>query len=438
LPNLAPHRAEYWTRQFPNATELQLTLSAPLQRALEQLAIERAEALGPRVSLAMLVADHRNGEILASIGSAAYTDVARDGFIDMTDAVRSPGSTLKPLIYGLAFELGLAHPESLIEDRPQGFGHYAPANFDGDFAGTLTLREALQRSLNVPAVTLLEQVGPARLLARLRRAGVNAQLPGERPPGLAIALGGIGLRLRDLVALYTAIAGGGQPRPLRELQHPAAPQPVAHGGKQPVLDARAAWYLTSILSGADAMNTGTNAIALKTGTSYGYRDAWALGFDGRHVVGVWAGRPDGVPVADLTGAKVAVPILIDAFTRIGPATAFAPAPAEVLQLASDQLPRPLRRVDARGGTAAPQVEIAYPPDGARIDLQPDRPDAAPAPLILKARGGKTPLRWFVNGNPLPLQAFARPNRWQPDGRGFTEILLIDAAGAKATAAVLID
>ena len=130
----------------------------------------------------------------------------------MTRAVRSPGSTLKPLIYGLAFEAGLAHPESLIEDRPTGFGAYVPQNFDGFSRGTVTVREALTQSLNIPAVVALDAVGPARLVARLKRAAVTAVLPDASAPGLAVGLGGLGISLRDLVALYAAMARGGRGR----------------------------------------------------------------------------------------------------------------------------------------------------------------------------------------------------------------------------------
>ncbi|EIC22670.1 penicillin-binding protein 1C [Thiorhodovibrio frisius] len=441
LPQLAAHRAEYWWRRLPDAPVLQLTLSAPLQQALETLAREHATALAPSVSLAIMVVEHSSGEVLASVGSAGYTDVARDGFIDMTDAVRSPGSTLKPLIYGLGFELGIAHPESLIEDRPMGFGDYAPANFDGDFTGTVTVREALQRSLNVPAVIMLEHIGPVRLLARLRRAGAAPQLPGNRPAGLAIALGGVGLRLRDLMALYTAIARGGQPVALSEQRALSTTSPTRRPSPPtPVLDPRAAWYLTSILSGANATNGGAAAIAVKTGTSFGYRDAWALGFDGRHVVGVWAGRPDGAPVTELTGASVAVPILVDAFARLGRPTAFPAAPPGILQLSSDQLPSPLQKVGSRSahGFASPQVQIAYPPDGARIDLNAANSSSSPPALILKARGGQPPFRWIINGQPIRSDAFARSSRWYPDGRGFARVLLIDAAGSQATTQIFID
>ena len=191
-----------------------LTIDAGFQARLKSLASERAAALSDSVSVAILVADHQTGEILASVGSSGLFDERRDGFIDMTRAVRSPGSTLKPLIYGLAFELGIAHPETLIEDKPVDFAGYPPENFDREFHGTVSVRRALQLSLNVPAIELLEAVGPARLVARMRRAGAAPVLPDLSPPGLAVGLGGVGVTLTDLVAIHAAIARGGMAVPL--------------------------------------------------------------------------------------------------------------------------------------------------------------------------------------------------------------------------------
>ena len=182
------------------------------------------------MSVAILVADHKTGEILASIGSSDLFDERRDGFIDMTRAVRSPGSTLKPLIYGLAFELGLAHPETLIEDKPIDFAGYSPENFDREFHGTVSIRRALQLSLNVPAIELLEAVGPARLVARMRRAGATPVLPDISPPGLAVGLGGVGVTLTDLVAIHAAIARGGMSVPLvNRRRAPARPRRAGEG-----------------------------------------------------------------------------------------------------------------------------------------------------------------------------------------------------------------
>jgi penicillin-binding protein 1C len=283
----------------------------------------------------------------------------------MTRAVRSPGSTLKPLIYGLAFEQGVAHPETLIEDKPIDFAGYAPANFDRQYHGTVSLRRALQLSLNIPAIQLLEAVGPARLVARMRRAGATAILSDMSPPGLAVGLGGVGVTLTDLVAIHAAIARGGAAVPLilerhKELNLTAPSQ---------VLEGRAAWYVASILAGAPGPNhVSPGSIAFKTGTSYGYRDAWAVGFDGKHAIGVWVGRPDGAPVPGLIGVDAAAPILMDAFARLGPLTPLKAAPPGILMASAGSLPAPLRRFrspNTRGLAAARAPEIAFPPQDVR-------------------------------------------------------------------------
>src|SRR5690606_14870026 len=204
LPQLAPHAAEAAVAALPKQQRHHLAIDLTIQRRLEELVREKLPTLGPRISVAILVADNESGEVLARVGSADFNDAERAGRIDMTRGVRSPGSALKPFIYGLAFEDGIAHPETLIEDRPMRFGAWRPENFDLTFQGTVTLRRALQLSLNVPAVALLESVGPQRLFARLEMAGAQLQLPQGEIPGLAIGLGGLGLRLEDLTTLFTA------------------------------------------------------------------------------------------------------------------------------------------------------------------------------------------------------------------------------------------
>jgi penicillin-binding protein 1C len=432
FPLLAPHATQRARVAHPDQAVQRLTLDADLQARLETLAAERAQALGERLSLALLVADHGTGEILASVGSAGLLAGDREGFIDMTRAVRSPGSTLKPLIYGLAFEAGIGHPESLIEDRPAGFGRYVPANFDRDYQGTVTLRRALQLSLNIPAVKLLEAVGPASLVARLKRAGARPELPDLSPPGLAIGLGGVGLRLTDLVAVYGAIARGGRALKLVE-NLSATPVIQDPSGQQRVLEAGAAWQVANILAGVPAPEAASAAgLAFKTGTSYGYRDAWALGFDGRHVIGVWAGRPDGAPVPGLTGITAAAPLLIDTFARLGPRQPLPPAPPGVLHTTTAKLPPPLRQVGGSAATAGPR--IAFPPAGARLALAP----GGEAELTLKVRDGQPPFTWFANGAPIAREPYARATHWRPAGPGFVSLAVVDAEGRSSRVRVFLE
>ena len=312
LPMLAPHAADQVVALEPDRRVHRLTIDLHLQKSLQDLARERARALGPDMSIAILAVDNASGEVRARVASADYFDARRAGQVDMTQALRSPGSTLKPFIYGLGFEDGLIHPDTLIDDKPARYGSYTPENFDLTFQGTVTVRRALQLSLNVPAVAVLGKVGVNRLSARLSQTGAALVLPKGEEPGLAMGLGGVGVRLSDLVMLYTGLARLGVALPLVERSGASAQSP------RRLLDPVAAWYVGNILIGAPPPeNAPHGRIAFKTGTSYGYRDAWAVGFDGRMTIGVWVGRPDGAPVPGLVGRASAAPILFDAFARSG-------------------------------------------------------------------------------------------------------------------------
>lgn len=428
FPMFAAHMAQAAVTNRPNAREIDLTIDRRLQQALEKLAAGRALQIDPKVSVAILAADIQTGDILASVGSAGLFNEESDGYVDMTTAVRSPGSTLKPLIYGLGFELGLCHPESLIEDRPTAFQSYVPVNFDGFSHGTVTIRQALTESLNIPAVIVLDAVGTARFVQRLERAHVDPKLPKDTEPTLAMGLGGVGVTLRDLVSLYAAIARGGTPVTL--LDGVATP-PAEAAVVAPVLDPVAAWYVADILSDVPPpLNGSPGRIAYKTGTSYGYRDAWAIGFDGKTVIGVWVGRPDGTPVPGIAGITSAAPVLFEAFDRLGvPGTPLPSAPAGVIFASNTQLPAPLQRfrhpdADVVSRDAAP--EIAFPADGVDVDLGLGTADASP--LVIKVRNGVPPFTFFANGAPFSRSAFARQDIWQPDGPGFVTLSVVDAEG----------
>jgi penicillin-binding protein 1C len=441
FPMLAAHLGQAAVAAHPEIIRHKLTIDRNLQASLETLVHERIAGLGPRLSAAVVVADHLSGEILASVGSAGLFEEKRDGHVDMTEALRSPGSTLKPLIYGLAFEQGLAHPESLIEDRPTGFGGYAPANFDGFHRGTVTIREALTESLNVPAVVVLDAVGPARLVARLKRAGAASALPDLTAPGLAIGLGGVGIGLRDLVSVYGAIARGGAPLSLRDGVADEAVKPAIEAGS-PVLEKGAAWYVADILADVPPpLNGSPGQIAYKTGTSYGYRDAWAIGFDGRHVIGVWVGRPDGTPVSGLSGITTAAPILFEAFDRLGARRMplKGPPPGVIAEATTARLPPPLRRFrhpDAQIVARDSDPEIAFPLDGVAVDLGIKAGD--PGPLVIKVRNGAPPFTYFANGTPIGRAPFARSETWQPDGPGYVTLSVVDAVGRSDRVTVFLE
>jgi len=426
MPALAPHAADQAVAAAPDRKLLHLTIEAGLQQRLEELARERARALGPDLSVALVVVDNASGEVLARVAAADYFDEHRAGQVDMSQALRSPGSALKPFIYGLAFEDGVVHPETLIDDRPIRYGTYAPENFDLTFQGTVTVRKALQLSLNVPAVALLDAVHASRFVARLGDAGAPLVLPPGEVPGLAMGLGGLGIRLADLTMLYAGLARLGTTVPLIERRDGASGAP----GPRRLLDPVAAWYVGNVLIGTPPPeNAAGGRIAFKTGTSYGYRDAWSVGFDGNHTVGVWVGRPDGAPVPGLIGRSAAAPILFEAFARMnGPVAPLPAAPRGVIVAATGKLPPPLQRFRPAGigHDSETPLRIMFPPDGARLELASD--GAKPDPIALKIAGGVAPLTVLVNGVPLSDAGPRRTLAFAPDGPGFVRLTVMDARG----------
>lgn len=421
FPALAPHLTERLAAAVPRGTRIETTITPGLQRAAEALAGRAVAGQAGQVSVALLVADHRTGEILASVGGAAWTDAKRAGFLDLTQAPRSPGSTLKPFVYALAFDDGLAHPETLIEDRPVAFGPWRPQNFDRSFRGTVPVRQALSLSLNIPVVSLTEALGPERLLSALRKAGARVLLPNDAPPGLAVSLGGVGISLQDLVQGYAALARLGRPLRLSAEAGKAGPRDGQLFG------AVAAWQVVEILSRIPPPpGAAPNRIAFKTGTSYGHRDALALGFDGAHVAGVWMGRADGTPVPGAFGGEQAAPVLFELFDRIGATRApLPPPPPATLILPNARLPQPLQRFRPRDAAFSAQVagapEVTFPPEGAEIEM-------AGQGLTVKLRGGAPPFTWLANGAPLLVGSRTRETVLDLTGPGFVSLTVLDAQG----------
>lgn len=317
-PLLAPLLAQRLRHAHPHTPRVQTGLDAAAQASVEQLVTARLPQLPPRVSMAVLVMDNDSLLVRAYAGSADFSDDERFAHVDMVQAQRSPGSTLKPFLYGLALDEGLIHSESLLADVPQNFGGYQPGNFQASFSGPVGMADALQKSLNVPAVEVLERLGPQRFVASLRRGGLRLSLPRGAEPNLSVILGGAAVNLEGLVGGYRALAReglSGRPRYTPE-------EPIE---ETRLLSAGAAFIVRDVLESGgpvarlvDAGAAQRRGLAWKTGTSFGFRDAWAVGVSDRLTVGVWVGRPDGTPNPGFFGANVAAPLLVDVFAALDP------------------------------------------------------------------------------------------------------------------------
>ncbi|MGC1884563.1 MAG: penicillin-binding transpeptidase domain-containing protein, partial [Stellaceae bacterium] len=436
MPFRAPHLARALRKEDPAASIHRTTIDPLLQQQVEDLLKREALSLDPEASIAAMIVDNSGRRVLAYAGSADFNAVARRGTLDMARAVRSPGSALKPFIYAMAFDRLIIHPETVLEDRPRHFGDYAPVDFDGRFQGDVSARQALQYSLNLPAVAVLDRLGPARFTAALAAAGVGLRLPeATADPGLAVALGGAGITLAELVRLYAALANGGEVAPLRYRQD----DPPTVG--TPIFGPLGAWYVNDTLAEAPpppgvlpAEARRGRRLAFKTGTSYGYRDFWAIGYDPEVTIGVWAGRADGTPMPGRSGRLTAAPILFKIADLLGPAMPrkeAAPPPPGALLAARNELPSRLQRLDPdpplqRAAAVGPK--IVYPPDGALVEWRGEE-------VPLEAAGGKQPYRWLLDGKPLPPAPPRRPMYWQPEGVGFARLTIIDGEGRSAHSTV---
>jgi penicillin-binding protein 1C len=429
FPYSAPHAAQALVNAHPGQGVIRSSLDASLQRDLEALARRHATALERDAQIAILAVDARTRAVRARIGGAGRERAG--GYIDMTRAIRSPGSTLKPFLYAIAFDEGIAAPETLVRDAPRRFGGYLPENFDRRFHGDVSLEDALRHSLNLPAVATLERIGAGRFHAALTRAGADVRLPrrADAEPGLALALGGVGMRLEDLVQLYAALGDEGRARPL------ATEADAAFAFSRRFVRPETAARVLDILAtsphpaGRVPAVVAQNApnVAFKTGTSYGFRDAWALGVSGDYAIGVWVGRPDGTPRPGATGREAALPILFEAFDLVGTPSAPARRPEREHNAAPG-----LVRFDQGGDEA---LSVLFPPANAEV-LVLDY-GAGARGLSLSARGGRAPLTWYAEGERVPTEDTSGRAIWRPTAPGFYNVIVVDADGQTQSVRVRI-
>lgn len=428
----APHLA----RRLLAASEAEAvrsTIDADMQAAAARVVDVAMGTLERPLNAAAIVVENAERKVRAWIGSGDFADPRRAGQVDFARGLRSPGSALKPFVYGLAFDAGLVAPETLLPDRSRRFGAWSPRNFSGDFVGDVTAAEALQRSLNVPAVILLEAYGPNRFVARFREAGVPLTFPdAHEGPGLAVGLGGAGVTLEELVTLFAGLADGGRVVPLVDRADDSSGDTVPAGF--PLMGRNAADQVARILTGVPrplgAPAGPETALAYKTGTSWGYRDAWAIGFDGRFTIGVWVGRPDGSPMLGRTGHSTAAPILFQIATALPPdgRALRLDDPGEEAPLVRDL--RPARIAGGGQGGAAVPFALTFPADGSVVEIA-----RAEALLPIEVTGGRRPFTWLVNDEPVASGGMRRRHAWQPDSPGFYSLAVVDAEGRHVRARV---
>ena len=414
---------------FSDDAVVQTTLHADKQIALEALLAAALEGYAGTINGAMLVIDAETGAVRARVGSSGYFKDREGARLDLSRALRSPGSALKPAIYALAFEAGLAHPATWLPDDQRNFEGYQPENYSRSRQGRVQAYAALQQSLNPPAVAMLQALGPERALEALNRAGIhpaNQGAPGR--VGLSLALGGVSLRMEDLAALFTAFATDGAVRPLCE-----TPTQCAATSPQPFVGPRSAAQVTAILADSprplltDAEDL--PRVAFKTGTSARHRDAWAIGYDGQHVIAVWLGRADNQPTGSLVGVADAVPVLLRAFAGLD-STRRLRQPEGRLREILDGRPAALSHLAGLDADDPDPFTLVFPTDEAAIPL------AEGQPLGLRLSGGQRPFRLFVDGLPL-ARSVSRQLTWRPAGPGFYTLSVVDGNGRTVEASVEI-
>lgn len=414
-PMSAPLLAERMRKQGRQKLRIDTTIDLGTQTMTEALLMDRARALPPRVSMAAMVMDNATMEVLAYVGSADFGDAERFSHVDMIRASRSPGSALKPFLYAFALDEGLIHSESLLADVPQDFGGYEPGNFQQSFHGAVSVSEALVKSLNVPAVQVLDELDPTRFVALLRQGGLKLDFPRGAAPNLSVILGGAGTTLEELVGAYSSLARRGMA---------GAPRftPDAPIHERRMMSEGAAFIVRDILESggpsaraANASNGPQRGLAWKTGTSFGFRDAWAIGVSHRYTVGVWVGRPDGTPNPGFFGANVAAPLLVDVFSLLpeGGRTAPRTPPTTVAQ---EKICWPLGgRHSADGARLCPIQRTAWTLAGAAPPTLPDRlrPGSPRQDYTVDARSGLRVLPDCAAGATQTIAAARWPTLLEP-------------------------
>jgi penicillin-binding protein 1C len=408
MPKMAPHLA-YRLRaegSFQGKTTLNLEYQATLNT------IAKLTKLQPHTNMAIILAHAKTGEIKAYVGSQSYTDFSQVGAVDYSRAIRSPGSTLKPFIYAQAASERLIHLNGIIKDEVINIRGYQPQNLSRRFHGDITIGEALQRSLNIPAVKVLNKLGPERFKSKL----AQAQIPLRNGEGLPIALGGAGLTLHELVSLYTALGNEGK---VTKISASPADAIKSREEAQALFGAAEIAQINHLLSnntaGAGRLHgrIKRQAVAYKTGTGPGGSDAWAIGTNGNYVVGIWIGSPTGDYLSRNTGLGQAVPVMNKVFDGL-----------PVGQLAQ-QAPQAAPEALASADKANTELIVRFPVDSSVIE---GRNTKAPIPIVME--NAAYPVMAIINGNRAQSLELGN-NSITLTQSGSYQLSLVDAVGQGA-------
>ena len=410
MPKMAPHLA--YRLRIEGSFQGKTTLNLEYQATLNTIA--KLTNLQPHTNMAIILAHAKTGEIKAYVGSQSYTDFSQVGAVDYSQAIRSPGSTLKPFIYAQAASERLIHLNGMIKDEVINIRGYQPQNLSRRFHGDITIGEALQRSLNIPAVKVLNKLGPERFKSKLGQA----QIPLRNGEGLPIALGGAGLTLHELVSLYTALGNEGK---VTKISASPADAIKSREEAQSVFGAAAIAQINHLLSnntaGAGRLHgrIKRQAVAYKTGTGPGGSDAWAIGTNGDYVVGIWIGSPSGDYLSKNTGLAQAVPVMNKVFDRL--------PVGQLIQQAPQAAPEALVSVDKD----KTELVVRFPVDSSVIE---GRGVSVPIPIVLE--NAKYPVLVLVNGQEslwIPAAGAANVTLHQA---GTYQFSLIDGDGKSAS------
>lgn len=400
LPRNAPH---YTHTLHKLSREIMTSIDGQLQRDAEQLLQHAAQQLPQPATLAAAIIDNSSSEYLLYIGSAMPYSQPRLGYVDMLQAIRSPGSTLKPFIYLFAFDWLNYHPLSTIADTPISQQSYRPSNYDGRFLGNITMQQALSRSRNIPAVRLLAEIEADYFATTLRKHGLALYFPNNATPNLSLALGGVGIRATELLQLYRQLANC--------TFHPSST----------LAEQSACANVTRILQQTTTLNYDGEAMAVKTGTAYGWRDRWVLAYSRDYTLLLWAGRADGGYSEQRSSAEALLPLAQQLINLLPPHK----KPINHLPPLQRNIAAQRIRLHSQSDPVDSQAfTVTTPLNNSQIDWQENRA------IQLSVKGGQPPYLWLINNQYL-TSSNANHISYQADSNGHYHLSVIDQNGQTA-------